>query len=90
MDGVILFVAATSMFADPVPAQPPEGAVVTASRIVCKSSSTAGSRIPRDRVCKSKAEWDMEQLIVERSLRQNLEGGPRAVTSQMLGSRGRR
>ena len=58
---MVTFLAALVLAAGPAPATPAEPAQAaqpSPDRIVCRSRPKLGSRIARERICKTEAEWE--------------------------------
>lgn len=69
-------VTALSMAAtEPVTAVAPPAADKPKSKLICKSFKITGTRLARDQVCMTKAQWDFETDQVNRDHRNSLGKG---------------
>jgi hypothetical protein len=82
MIAALFLLGVSSVGAQDQAQQGTEGAVLTApaendrSRLICKTDKETGSRVKRNKVCKTKQEWDDMRLNTSKQLDQYSKQAP--------------
>jgi len=58
--------ALAALVAAPISAKDEDGDKPDSERVVCKREKPTGSRLPGERICKTKAEWDRDKAEARR------------------------